>query len=197
MTTQLEWERQSGESEKAYEAFRSYRDMGASRSLEAVAQKLHKSKTILGRWSSKFHWVKRCEAYDRHIAGQVDGVIQNHLISEQEKLIQAEITDYLDQLAKYHEVWERTAVHSQQRSKRGKKSDDADGEIEVVTVKLSIDDWMKLTRWRSDISEFGRRALRMPKEISEQRHGFGEGQKPKRIVFEWTDDDDNGGHSDD
>lgn len=58
------WERQEGESSKAYEAFCVYRDMGADRTQQAVADQLTKSRTIVGRWAAEFHWVARTEAWD-------------------------------------------------------------------------------------------------------------------------------------
>jgi hypothetical protein len=41
-----------------------YRDAGLDRSLEAVGRKLHKSVTLLGRWSSRHEWVARAAAWD-------------------------------------------------------------------------------------------------------------------------------------
>jgi Phage terminase small subunit len=61
------WERQKGESRKAYEAFRIYRDMGATRSLAKVAEKLGKSKTLIERWSRRDNWVERCRQYDEYM----------------------------------------------------------------------------------------------------------------------------------
>ncbi len=61
------WERQPNESDKAFQAFAIYRDMGANgqkRSIRAVAQKLKKSTTIIGRWSSNLNWVERANAWD-------------------------------------------------------------------------------------------------------------------------------------
>lgn len=58
------WERQDGETARAYEAFTEYRDMGASRSLAKVGQKLGKSKAQMEKWSSKYSWVTRAEAWD-------------------------------------------------------------------------------------------------------------------------------------
>lgn len=43
------WERQEGESAKAFEAFTIYAGLGADRSLRAVAQQLGKSKTLMDR----------------------------------------------------------------------------------------------------------------------------------------------------
>lgn len=58
------WERQEGESAKAFEAFTIYAGLGADRSLRAVAQQLGKSKTLMDRWSSTYSWVVRAAEYD-------------------------------------------------------------------------------------------------------------------------------------
>lgn len=58
------WERQPSDTEKSWEAFQVYRDMGRSRSLRNVAQKLAKSEQLIKRWSSEHGWVERCESYD-------------------------------------------------------------------------------------------------------------------------------------
>lgn len=69
------WDRQSGESPPAWEAFQKYRDMGLARSLAKVAQDLSKSKPLLSGWSSKHAWVLRAAAWD----------------AEQDRLWQAEL----------------------------------------------------------------------------------------------------------
>lgn len=58
------WERQDGESTRAYEAFALYRDMGVDRSLRKVAQQLNKSLTIVAKWSTESEWIKRVAAWD-------------------------------------------------------------------------------------------------------------------------------------
>ena len=58
------WERQEGESAPAFQAFAAYRDMGAERSLAKVAQKLGKSKALMERWSSRWQWGIRADAWD-------------------------------------------------------------------------------------------------------------------------------------
>jgi hypothetical protein len=60
------WSKRATESARAYEAFASYRDLGADRSLEAVGQKLGKSKVLMETWSSQHAWVKRVSDYDAH-----------------------------------------------------------------------------------------------------------------------------------
>ena len=65
--TEQPWERQKGESAQAFEAFSLYLEMGADRSIRAVAQECTKSVSLIRRWSSTYHWVERCRAWDNHI----------------------------------------------------------------------------------------------------------------------------------
>lgn len=58
------WERLTGESAKAFQAFVIYRDLGAERSLAKVATQLGKSTTLIERWSARDAWVTRVEAWD-------------------------------------------------------------------------------------------------------------------------------------
>ena len=64
----LMFEQQPRESAKAFAAFSLYLSLGPERSLATVAQKLHKSVTMLGRWSRKFDWPARVQAYMAHLA---------------------------------------------------------------------------------------------------------------------------------
>lgn len=77
------WDRQDGESPKAYAAFCYYRDMGPTRSLRKMMKadvpvKLGSWASLSG-WSSKFSWVERAAAWEidqrqRDVAEQVDKV---------------------------------------------------------------------------------------------------------------------------
>ena len=58
------WSRQKGETEKAFEAFSIYRDMGEARTFTAVSEKLQKSYTLIRRWKEKWLWEERVLAYD-------------------------------------------------------------------------------------------------------------------------------------
>lgn len=65
--TDKPWERQKGESEKAFEAFAVYRDMGAKRTFIAVAEKLRKSESLIRRWKCTWNWEERTRAYDNEL----------------------------------------------------------------------------------------------------------------------------------
>lgn len=64
------WERQRHESHQAFQAFAAYRDMGTDRSTAKVAQRLGKSKTLMDRWSSRWAWVSRAQAWDAELDRQ-------------------------------------------------------------------------------------------------------------------------------
>ena len=64
-------ERYDTESAQAYEAACAYFGMGADRSITAVTQKLHKSYTIIGRWSRLHNWVDRAKQYDAQVADDI------------------------------------------------------------------------------------------------------------------------------
>ena len=58
------WDRQKGESEKAYESFAVYRDMSEERTVSAVVKKLEKSRTLIDRWKKNYQWEERVRLYD-------------------------------------------------------------------------------------------------------------------------------------
>lgn len=72
MSTRYLYDRQPGESEQAFTAFRTYLDLGPKRSLAKVGHQLGKSKALMERWSSQWKWVKRVEAYTNHLFRQAD-----------------------------------------------------------------------------------------------------------------------------
>lgn len=70
------WERQEGETTKAFYAFVIYRDLGHNRSISRVHQayiettsKTRSCLRTIGGWSAKYGWVKRAQAYDAYMDG--------------------------------------------------------------------------------------------------------------------------------
>ena len=76
------WERQKGETSRAYEAFCVYRDLGADRSINKTSRKLSKNRTTIAEWSAKYDWVKRCEAWD----AEQDRIARQAQITEIKKM---------------------------------------------------------------------------------------------------------------
>lgn len=64
----LMFEQQLKESDKAFAAFKTYLELGPERSLAMVGQKLGKSKVLMEKWSAKFDWPARVQAYSAHFA---------------------------------------------------------------------------------------------------------------------------------
>jgi len=66
------WERQPKESTQAYEAFKTYLEMGDNRSHVKVGLKLGKSTTIIDRWGSAWNWQQRIREHDIFIQTEAD-----------------------------------------------------------------------------------------------------------------------------
>lgn len=84
------WERQPGESSRAYEAFLVYRDMGPRRSQRAVAEKVAKSRQLIGRWNAENKWVERVRQFEIH---------EDRILAEERKERRREIGRRHDKLA--------------------------------------------------------------------------------------------------
>jgi hypothetical protein len=66
MTEAAIWERQAGESSKAYAAFCVYRDLPvAERSAVRVGSEIGRHMRLVERWRSRHHWVQRAAAFDQ------------------------------------------------------------------------------------------------------------------------------------
>jgi hypothetical protein len=64
------WDKREDESARAYEWFCRYRDMGPGRSHDKLHQKYSEGaskKSLTLRWSSRYAWVERAEAYDAYL----------------------------------------------------------------------------------------------------------------------------------
>lgn len=100
-----EWEQLPEETSTAYYRFSIYLELGADRSIREVGEKLGKSKGYekqLEKWSSKYHWVKRASAYDRHCIRKSLNNRQEIIDTVMSKMLAAseEVTDGLLEIAK-------------------------------------------------------------------------------------------------
>lgn len=58
------WERLSTDTDRSFEAFRVYRDLGGARSCVKVARQLKKGESLIRRWQAAHNWIPRVAAWD-------------------------------------------------------------------------------------------------------------------------------------
>ena len=78
------YERQPGETQRAFDAFKVYRDLGAERSLARAAEIYYGSSTNrsqLGVWSRKHDWVARAAQRDDYIDMIRRQAVEDHAVS--------------------------------------------------------------------------------------------------------------------
>lgn len=82
------WDQRTDESDKAYDAFATYRDMGVQRSNVKVAETLGKSVTLMNRWSGAYAWVERARLYDSFIAAEAQKKTERDAITRKAKMLE-------------------------------------------------------------------------------------------------------------
>jgi hypothetical protein len=60
------WDRLSAEGPTPFQAFEVYTHLGLTRSLQKVSEQVGTSVPMLKKWSVKFHWIERAQAWDNH-----------------------------------------------------------------------------------------------------------------------------------
>lgn len=85
--TDKPWERQKGESEKAFEAFSIYRDMGAERTITAVVKRLGKSRNLIDRWKDRWEWKERVRLFDNDLEKQA----RNKAVKDRKAMVDRQI----------------------------------------------------------------------------------------------------------
>lgn len=137
----LPWERQKGESGKAYEAFVIYRDLKpADRNLIAVSKTLHKSLPLLYKWKSTWEWDNRVLRFDAYVQ-------QNAIADYQRKVREMNARHVM--IAYGFEVKVAQA-------------------LENYPIEKLIDNPAEMLRWFQVASDLERKAMNQPTEIVRQ-----------------------------
>lgn len=89
------WDRQPGESAKRWGQYCVFRDLGRTRTLKRVAERLNITHRTAQQYAHVFRWSTRCEAFDRHMDEQWVAAIQER----QRRMVQ----DHLKLAATVHE----------------------------------------------------------------------------------------------
>lgn len=82
-------QRRPDESAVAFEAFRTYLEMGPSRSLSKVGRALGKSKTLMDRWSARHEWKERVREFEADALAPADAELKSQIAERSRR--QAEI----------------------------------------------------------------------------------------------------------
>ena len=75
------WNRLENESDAAFEAFKIYLELD-ERSLQKVANLLHKNGAVIRRWASQYNWRERARDFDNSILEDVRQEIKRSLSRE-------------------------------------------------------------------------------------------------------------------
>ena len=146
------FEQQPRESNKAFAAFSLYLSLGSERSLSVVAQKLQKSVTMLGRWSSKFDWPGRLKAHAAHLA-----IVEREAI---EAVARGKSAEWASREQKLRETeWE---MH----------------ERAIAAAKKGLDAYMEREKVYANLADIAR-MLEIASKLGRLATGLGDGERRK------------------
>lgn len=146
-----EWERQEGETEPAFEAFRTFRDMGLARSIKGTYEALGKSKALITDWASRWRWHERARAYDNYVDRRA---IEAELV-----IREASLAEYADALN--HSLQAKLVAFDQIASEELRRLMDAQARGEAI-------DLMTLKRLMAIVNEgdtLARRSAGLPTQF--------------------------------
>ena len=66
------WEREPDELGRAYHGFRTFRDLGPTRTIDKALEQLEVSKRTILRWSERYRWHERATAWDDEVHKTID-----------------------------------------------------------------------------------------------------------------------------
>ena len=154
------WEKQKDESNKAYNIFCIYRDLGPNRSLEKTRQKLGKSAGYtrwMQTWSSQYDWVTRAQAYDAYI--------ERKEREEKEKAILEKAAEMADRHVKLAKAFQQRIAQALQQ---------------IDPAQLSPSD---MAKWLDVATKLERLSIGEPTEIGKQEV---QGQVTQRHEYDIT-----------
>ncbi len=159
------YKRLPSDTDKSFEAFCIYRDMGANRSLEKVAEKCSKSVGLLYRWSAANNWQERVAAYD----ASLDEKHLDKQAERQEKIKDNAFKDY---------EFLRKSI------------DNFKTNIEAMRfVGVNAYEIGTLVELMKKADDYARRAVGLPDKITEQKNEHsGVGGAPIAFRIEYPDD---------
>lgn len=163
MSKEKHWERQKGESEKAFEAFKIYRDMGQNRSITAVVKKLEKSRTLIDRWKDHWNWKERVRSYDNELEKQAKAKA---------------VKDYKAMTERHIQI----AMQLQRKALEALNC--------LETEKMTAKDIKEFMKMATDLERLSRTIEEGENQNIVSNDGFIEALKQQVISLNWEDNDD-------
>ena len=176
------WERQPGESAKAFHAFTFYRDLGHERSVSKVAQIYRPGRnlrSLMSRWSTKYSWVKRAEAYGDHLdelrrkrnEKEIQVMEKRHItlsMSLQQKAAE-KLKDLKGKDMKVPEAIKALVEGAKlERLTRGEPTEKMKGELHTIITKSEAMPWENIPEVAEAVAKI-REKLRKEKEAAERK----------------------------
>lgn len=155
------WDRQDGETEKAFDAFVEFLDMDKPRTLSKAAVRIGKSESQIRTWSARHKWMNRARLYDAVNTPVLSDGAKEAIGLYQQMIIKDEVTAY----ERLNDAWDQVmGLVEDDLEKIHEKPLD-----ERMDVLDAID---KLSKVRNQLDKSIRRSLRMPttfKPVEEQK----------------------------
>ena len=170
------WERQPGETNKAYYAFTLYRDMGYQRSLAKVREKYGANyrrdvRRLIERWSSQHKWVERVSAYDDYLdlqkrkvhEAELEKMCKRHLTLSM--ALQSKAAELLkDLVGSEMRVSDAIRAISEgiklERLVRGEPTMEVKGELVTTVVGFSHMPWEDIPEMKVAVEQIAERMLK-------------------------------------
>lgn len=174
------WERRNGESARAYVAFCAYRDLGPSRSLSA-AYGQHKgiekaAVTVPGawtRWSVKFRWVERAEAWDADVEKKQQAAFDarlKQLAHDQADFAVEEFRRLVQRVRKADKILDKADSHPITDVVQEQDAVGMNGELVKKRTKIRGVNFAGYAALMKEIRESARRAILGPRDDAEEEN---------------------------
>lgn len=169
-----EWEKQPGESAQGYAAFVLYRALPpGTRSLNLLARQTGKSLSNFHRFSQKYHWIMRVNAWDEYLARQREDAERDALIREALQFRQSQQTVVKEQLVAAQSLKGQALRVIERESEKTKQQ----GGPDVKVLELA-------SRTLERAVEMERMAVGLPTDVTQQSVQL---KKEVAEAFEITD----------
>jgi hypothetical protein len=181
------WEKQPGESDKAWVAFRTYRDMlDGKRSISRLARELERSRDgTLAKWSTEWQWPFRCEEFERSL----DAERQREMRQEIVKMAQR----HAQQAQLFMSVLSQPAMALMRKVQADptffdrmlKSAEGPDGALNVGMTFELLDKLQKFARAFPEVAQLERLARGEPTHIEQRqevRQRNADAQMPEFII---------------